>query len=190
MVDCDLRSSHPLLLCLDYNKHTTRIVYRDLKPENVGFDRRHDQLKLLDFGLAKDLSVLEPNSVGLYRLTVLTGSARYMAPEVAREDPYNESCDIYGLAIVIWQVMALETPYAKFNVAKMFQQVYDCPHVRPSLEEWDDSEDTSQQFEWLVKLLRRMWSPLIEDRPSIKKVHAILNHQFLKQLDQAKEDDG
>ena len=65
---------------------TSRIAYRDLKPENVGFDRLQDQLKLIDFGLCKDLSRLKPNASGLYNMTVLTGSARYMAPEVARED--------------------------------------------------------------------------------------------------------
>ena len=68
------------------NVSTSRIAYRDLKPENVGFDRLQDQLKLIDFGLCKDLSRLKPNASGLYNMTVLTGSARYMAPEVARED--------------------------------------------------------------------------------------------------------
>lgn len=63
-----------------------RIAYRDLKPENIGFDMQQDELKLLDFGLCKDLSRLKANSSGLFNLTVLTGSARYMAPEVARED--------------------------------------------------------------------------------------------------------
>ena len=203
---------------MDPIHYCIRIIYRDLKPENIGFDRQQDLLKLLDFGLCKDLSRLKPNSLGLYHLTVLTGSARYMAPEVAREDvsicrssvrildfaflcsndvlvaisllysqPYNESCDTYGLAIIIWQVMALETPFAKFNVTKMFQQVYDCPHVRPSLEQWGDSTDPAHPLKWLLTLLRRMWSPLIEDRPSIKKVHAILNSQFLKQQQQANE---
>jgi len=99
-----------------------------------------------------------------------------MAPEVAREEPYNEKCDVYGLAIIIWQVMVLEIPYTRFNMSKMFQQVYDCPHVRPSLEEWAESDD----FQWLVKLLSIMWSPLIEDRPSIEKVRAALNKQYLR----------
>ena len=114
-------------------------------------------------------------------MTALTGSARYMAPEVAREDDYNEACDVYGLAIVIWQVMALQTPYAKFNVQKMFQVVYDCPHVRPSLEEWKvEEEDGTVSHRWLARLLSKMWSPLIEERPTMKEVHSILSRQLKK----------
>lgn len=168
--------------------HSQRIVYRDLKPENVAFDRYSDQLKLIDLGLAKDLKPLTPTkATGLYRLTALTGSARYMAPEVAREDEYNERCDVYGMAICIWQVMSLQTPYAKFNVQKMFQVVYDCPHSRPSLVEWkedpnynNDDEHSSSSMRWLVKLLNKMWSPLIEERPSMKEVYAILKRQVQK----------
>ena len=156
-------------------------MYRDCKPENVAFDRYSDQTKLIDLGLAKDLKPLRPTpATGLYRLTALTGSARYMAPEVAREDDYNEACDVYGLAIVIWQVMALQTPYAKFNVQKMFQVVYDCPHVRPSLEEWQEVEEGGVSNRWLVRLLKKMWSPLIEERPTMKEVHSVLKRQLEK----------
>lgn len=166
--------------------HSQGIVYRDLKPENVAFDRYSDQLKLIDLGLAKDLKPLTPTkATGLYRLTALTGSARYMAPEVAREDEYNEKCDVYGMAICIWQVMSLQTPYAKFNVSKMFKVVYDCPHSRPSLAEWKEdpnynNDDESGSMRWLVKLLNKMWSPLIEERPSMKEVCAILKRQVQK----------
>lgn len=57
------------------------IIYRDLKPENIGFDIRGD-CKLFDFGLARELRPNLKNTDGLYALTGLTGSRRYMAPEV------------------------------------------------------------------------------------------------------------
>ena len=103
-----------------------------------------------------------------------------ITPEVAREDDYNETCDVYGLAIVMWQVIALQTPYAKFNVTKMFQVVYDCPHVRPSLTEWNDVDEEGESNRWLVRLLTKMWSPLIEERPSMAEVHSILSRQLDK----------
>lgn len=47
--------------------------------ENVGFDIR-DDIKLFDFGLAKELHDEDKDAEGLYKLTGVTGSPIYMAP--------------------------------------------------------------------------------------------------------------
>ena len=59
--------------------HQHNIVYRDLKPDNIGFDQ-DDNLKLFDFGLAKELKPYKRHEDGTYHLTANTGSRRYMAP--------------------------------------------------------------------------------------------------------------
>ena len=41
-------------------------------------------------------------------MTGYTGSLRYMAPEVAKQTPYNETCDIYSVGLVLWEVCSLE----------------------------------------------------------------------------------
>lgn len=43
-----------------------------------------------------------------YQMTGYTGSLRYMAPEVAKQTPYNETCDIYSVGLVLWEVCSLE----------------------------------------------------------------------------------
>jgi len=63
--------------------HGREIIYRDLKPQNIGFNNRKE-LKLFDFGLAKELD--PKDTVGdNYKMTGLSGSMRYMAPEVFNE---------------------------------------------------------------------------------------------------------
>jgi serine/threonine protein kinase len=56
------------------------IIYRDLKPDNIGFDVRGD-VKIFDFGLAKEINPKKKLDDGTYNLTADTGSLRYMAPE-------------------------------------------------------------------------------------------------------------
>lgn len=55
--------------------HQHNICYRDLKPDNIGFDR-HGSLKLFDFGLAKELKEHRRHPDGTYQLTANTGSKR------------------------------------------------------------------------------------------------------------------
>ena len=59
-----------------------RILFRDLKPDNVGFDIRGDA-KIFDFGLAKELHPQDKVGADQFRLSGVTGSRRYMAPEGA-----------------------------------------------------------------------------------------------------------
>ena len=59
--------------------HQYDICYRDLKPDNIGFDG-NDSLKVFDFGLAKELKPYKKHEDGTYHLTANTGSRRYMAP--------------------------------------------------------------------------------------------------------------
>eukprot|EP00934_Nitzschia_sp_Nitz4_P000775 Nitzschia sp. Nitz4//scaffold161_size51353//37634//39263//NITZ4_006955-RA/size51353-augustus-gene-0.48-mRNA-1//1//CDS//3329537930//775//frame0 len=93
--------------------HDVNIMYRDLKPSNVGFDVR-DDAKLFDFGLATEFN---PDKIRnpAYKLTGDTGTIRFMAPEVALCQPYTESADVYSFGILLWQICQLEAPFHKLS---------------------------------------------------------------------------
>mmetsp|Transcript_39585 Transcript_39585/g.40062 ORF Transcript_39585/g.40062 Transcript_39585/m.40062 type:complete len:408 (+) Transcript_39585:122-1345(+) len=125
--------------------HGMSVIYRDLKPDNIGFDVRGD-VKIFDFGLAKELDPRKKLDDGTYNLTGDTGSPRYMAPEVFLEKTYNETADTYSFAILCWQILAIETPFDHITTNRLFEKSVVRGGVRPKIkEEWGAS---------IVKMLR------------------------------------
>jgi serine/threonine protein kinase len=139
--------------------HENRIVYRDLKPDNIGYTSR-GILKLFDFGLAKrlDPADLVGQEKEFYRLTGNTGSLRYMAPEVSCNDPYDERVDVYSFGILLWQIAALTTPFYGMTAKNHATQVVELGY-RPSLQvDW--------QPEW-CELMEQCWRADSRLRPTM-----------------------
>lgn len=92
--------------------HEKNIIFRDLKPANVGFDVRGD-VKLFDFGLATIISPEGNPYEDTYEMSG-AGSPRYMAPEVLKSEPdhYNLKADCYTFSIVAWQILRLQQPFS------------------------------------------------------------------------------
>jgi serine/threonine protein kinase len=112
--------------------HGMNVIYRDLKPDNIGFDVRGD-VKIFDFGLAKEIDPAALLGDGTYKLTADTGSLRYMAPEVSLGKSYNETCDTFSFAILAWQLFAIETPYEGYGVS-MFEKSVIRGGARPKID--------------------------------------------------------
>ena len=99
------------------------MIYRDIKPENIGFDIRGD-VKLFDFGLCKSLDPKLKVKDGYgYNLTRMTGSIPYMAPEVALGKPYGTECDIYSFAILLWEILSLDWAFNGYHTPEYVVRV-------------------------------------------------------------------
>ena len=99
-----------------------------------------------------------------------------MSPEVGLGQPYNETCDVFSFAILLWEIFSLETPYGKkvFSSPSHFQKHVWIKGKRPSdqrrafLPWWSSTID---------RLLEDCWSNNVEDRYSMEKVEAILSKE-------------
>ena len=131
-----------------------KLIYRDLKPSNIGFDG--DRLVLFDFGLAK-LIPINIHASDRYKMTPETGSTRFMAPEVARGEPYDEMADVYSFGILLWQILALETPFHGHNPSTHRRLVVDGV-LRPPID--------LRLSDNIRQLLKITWASAPHERPS------------------------
>jgi serine/threonine protein kinase len=142
--------------------HQHNIVYRDLKPDNIGFDI-NGSLKLFDFGLAKELKDYKRQPDGTYQLTANTGSKRYMAPEVASRASYNSSVDVFSYGILLWEICSLEKPFDGFTEGQHTTLVVQRGH-RPKME-------SVKHWPVAVRhIISRCWHPVGNERPTFRQV--------------------
>jgi len=162
-----LNVAYDLASALSY-LHGNCIIYRDLSPDNVGFDVR-GEVKIFDFGLAKELLPSSKLPDGNYKLTGYTGSLRYMAPEVVVCKPYNESADVFSFGILLWQIITCVTPYKGYSV-KMYETFVVEKGYRPT----DATGKVADLPEKLNNLVESCWSDNPKERPTTEDTRAIL----------------
>lgn len=89
------------------------VIHRDIKPENIML-LRGEQVKVLDFGLAKAIQEELVSQHAEYleqQQTRPIGTLVYAAPEQRRQQPVDLRADIYALGKVFYELLTLRTPY-------------------------------------------------------------------------------
>jgi serine/threonine protein kinase len=158
----------PVVQAMEY-LHAHHIVLRDLKPENVGFDKQSGQVKLFDFGLARRIDMVEPGDVA--------GSICYMAPEVMLEQGTILQSDVYSFGLCCWELCTLEIPLARFDTKSQVQQRVAQGNWRPSC--------SSIPSKTLRQLIQSCWQSNPRERPSFDKLG-----RALQQVCTSKKDDA
>jgi len=85
--------------------HRKGIVHRDLKPDNILFNEDGYPF-ISDFGIAK-FAEAQTNLTG----SGIIGTPAYMSPEQATGDPLDHRSDIYGLGVIVYQMLTGQQPY-------------------------------------------------------------------------------
>lgn len=147
--------------------HSHNILYRDLKPSNLGLDSKGN-IRLFDFGTAKELKQRDHLYDDTYRCTRGVGSRRWMAPEVCITNRYGLSADVYSFGLVLWHLCTLQTPFQKHFDRQKHLQLVVRQGKRPKVPSFLSPE--------LRQLITRCWSVNPAERPGTEEVYQTLQH--------------
>ena len=134
--------------------HQKGIVHRDLKPENiflVAGGAFGEIVKILDFGIAKNISADAQKYTQLTQEGSFIGTYRYASPEQCRGLPnIDQRTDIYSLGVILYEAICGQNPYNlddDFNTShadwiachirvppKPLKQQPGCEHIKDELE--------------------------------------------------------
>lgn len=87
--------------------HERGVVHRDVKPENVLFDKL-DRPLLADFGIA---FASRPRDMRVTRENTMLGSTAYMSPEQARGQAIDRRSDLYSLGVLCYELVTGDLPF-------------------------------------------------------------------------------
>lgn len=123
--------------------HNEGIIHRDIKPANILFHKNGTPI-LTDFGIAKQ----EDRTTQLTMEGSAFGSPYYLSPEQAECKTLDGRTDIYGLGIVLYEMLTGEKPYqGNSHIETIVAHMSDALPVLP--------QELSQYQELLNKMIAK-----------------------------------
>ena len=106
--------------------HANNVVHRDVKPANVMYDPEHDQLRVMDFGVAR-ITDASHTKTGM-----VLGTPSYMSPEQLLGKKVDGRSDLYSLGVMLYQLTCGQLPFVGQSLGQLMSRIANepCPDVR------------------------------------------------------------
>ena len=125
--------------------HEKGLIHRDVKPANFMLGK--DTVKIMDFGIAKDLN----RDVALTATSTIIGTPQFMAPEMIEKRPIDITSDIYSLGATLYFLITGQYCFTGTPMQIMYQ-VVNVPPIPPQEYNADIPDDLS---EIILKMLAK-----------------------------------
>ena len=127
--------------------HARGIIHRDIKPDNIMLTTR-DQVKVLDFGLAKvvhDSGVVLGDTASMLSIPgMVMGTVPYMSPEQVRGEELDCRSDIFSFGVVLYELLSGRRPFEAKSSAEVISAILTAeppPIVRPGILHGGSAEE-------------------------------------------------
>ncbi|CAL5188000.1 unnamed protein product [Lathyrus oleraceus] len=174
--------------------HSNGIIHRDLKPGNLLLTKDKNNIKLADFGIARDNICDE--------MTCEAGTYRYMAPEILSKDPlpkgakksYDHKVDVFSFAMVLWSMIKNQVPFKdRFDLMAAYDTL---KNMRPCLDDFPEDITLLLQTCWMEDpKLRPEFKEITETLIRIlhnihtKKINELSNIKVVEEVDSESEEE-
>lgn len=154
--------------------HQSKILYRDLKPENVLIGQ-DGYICLTDFGLSR---MLEKDELAMS----FCGTPEYLAPEMIMGEGHDQAVDWWALGVLIYEMIVGIPPFYHKKREVMFRMIKEKSIKYPDLKRHgiyisDEAKDLINQ------LMMKDPTQRLGTRPGEVGVDKVMGHPFFEGLD-------
>lgn len=150
--------------------HQKGILHRDIKSNNIKINSS-GQVKLLDFGIAKDTITPQLTLDGHY-----VGSLYYLSPEQLMGKKVDRQSDIWSLGILLCEMITGKLPFESRSLNELYEKIKNADHVAVSGIHPDLPEKIRKIIGLCLKQKPAQRFSCAEDL--IKEVRAVFNEPF------------
>jgi serine/threonine protein kinase len=102
--------------------HDHALIHRDIKPDNVFLEGPKRQVKIIDFGLARGVGD-DAMSSHVTHDGAVVGTPAYMAPERIGDGVVDARSDIFGLGVILYELLADRLPFEGASMMAMLASI-------------------------------------------------------------------
>jgi hypothetical protein len=100
--------------------HRRGILHRDIKPANVFLEGETRSVRIIDFGLAREI---DSHAVAVTHHGALVGTPSYMPPERIDDGELDAKSDLFGLGVILYEMLARRLPFEGRTMATVLTAI-------------------------------------------------------------------